>query len=274
MQQKIGSILFFVRCRMRQLHPTSVRVNRPLTWKSSIFDETLSFCYFRFLWVSQTPGAATQWMGREKGSSFDSFLCRSVYFPITVSFPIQIRMTIANCPYWMDNNGCWTVKYYTIKNNCKSSMHTYIPTKRSFEVVKRLLWTIYIFSSIECFQKCNWKTNFKRSKEKSHSFFLWMKIFFCVADTFVYKVIAQTVQIKSIIPTQQNCYVIPKNLTPWLDSNLGLIFLWKMLCPLCHKSYFLFKSCRPGLWRCQRWFANLFMNDSKLNKNGEDHQCT
>jgi hypothetical protein len=28
MRQKIGSILFFVRCRMQQLHPTSVHVNR------------------------------------------------------------------------------------------------------------------------------------------------------------------------------------------------------------------------------------------------------
>jgi hypothetical protein len=29
MRQKIGSILFFVRCRTRQLPPASVRVNRP-----------------------------------------------------------------------------------------------------------------------------------------------------------------------------------------------------------------------------------------------------
>jgi DNA-directed RNA polymerase subunit RPC12/RpoP len=40
--------------------------------------------------------------------------------------------------------------------------------------------------------------------------------------------------IKSIRNTQQRCYVFPKNLLPWRDSNPGLLFLNWALYPLCH----------------------------------------
>jgi hypothetical protein len=51
------------------------------------------------------------------------------------------------------------------------------------------------------------------------------KIFFkniFVANAFISPFNTQTIHIKSFY-TQQHCYVSPKNLIPWRDSNPGLV---------------------------------------------------
>jgi hypothetical protein len=59
-----------------------------------------------------------------------------------------------------------------------------------------------------------------------------LKTIFGLIPLFIFFYKTQTMLIKSI--TQQHCYVFPKNLTPWRDSNPGLLLLRRMRCPMRH----------------------------------------